>query len=157
MRDINRIIIHCTDTDTGNVVDIRHFHQQVRGWSDIGYHFLILNGRLTSISPYKSYLDGAVHPGRALPLIGAHTRGHNDDSIGIALVGIAAFTGRQMYQALPALLRRLMTQFGISTRGIYGHRDFAAKACPNIETSLLRWIAGAALAHNPIALSQVTA
>jgi N-acetylmuramoyl-L-alanine amidase len=45
-----------------------------RGWSDIGYHFLI-------------YLDGSLHEGRPIERVGAHCKGHNEGSIGIAYVG----------------------------------------------------------------------
>ena len=43
MRKIDKIIVHCTATPEGRhttVEDVRRWHLD-RGWSDIGYHFLI--------------------------------------------------------------------------------------------------------------------
>jgi len=76
MRDIDKIIVHCTATPEGRhttVEDVRRWHLD-RGWSDIGYHFLI-------------YLDGSLHEGRPIEKTGAHCKGHNKGSIGIAYVG----------------------------------------------------------------------
>ena len=63
-RKINKIIIHCTATPEGRQIDIddvRRWHIEERGWSDVGYHFLIL-------------LDGTIQIGRPLERSGAHTR-----------------------------------------------------------------------------------
>ena len=64
MRKINKAIVHCTATPEGRhttVEDVRRWHLD-RGWSDIGYHYLI-------------YLDGTVHEGRPIEIQGAHTKG----------------------------------------------------------------------------------
>jgi N-acetylmuramoyl-L-alanine amidase len=77
MRDLKRIILHCTATPEGKHFDvdtIRRWHVKDRGWKDIGYHYVI-------------YLDGSVHEGRPVDQVGAHTSGHNKDSIGIVYVG----------------------------------------------------------------------
>ena len=76
MRTITRLIIHCTATPRGRhvtVADIDRWHRQ-RGFDGIGYHYII-------------YLDGSIHPGRSLERAGAHCRGYNSTSIGIAYVG----------------------------------------------------------------------
>ena len=44
MRQINKIIVHCSATREGenySVDTIRSWHVDGRGWSDIGYHFYI--------------------------------------------------------------------------------------------------------------------
>ena len=44
MRQITKIIVHCTATPEGREVDvdeIRKWHVDERGWSDVGYHFHI--------------------------------------------------------------------------------------------------------------------
>lgn len=50
------------------------FHIESRNWSDIGYNFLVGG-------------DGAVYEGRSWDTVGAHTKGYNIKSIGIALIG----------------------------------------------------------------------
>ena len=77
MREINKIIVHCADTPEGRDVkteEIKRWHTEERGWSDIGYHWVV-------------ELDGSVHAGRDESINGAHCRGHNSDSIGICYVG----------------------------------------------------------------------
>ena len=42
MREINKIIVHCSATREGeniDVAEIRKWHVEGRGWSDIGYLF----------------------------------------------------------------------------------------------------------------------
>jgi len=54
MRQINKIIVHCSATREGEnytVDTIRSWHVDGRGWSDIGYHFYI-------------DLYGEIHKGR---------------------------------------------------------------------------------------------
>ena len=76
MRKINKIILHCSATPEGrehNVEDIRRWHLR-RGFSDIGYHYLI-------------HLDGTIEVGRPIEKRGAHCSGQNRNSIGICYVG----------------------------------------------------------------------
>lgn len=124
MRQINKIIIHCTATPEGRPVtvkDVDTWHRQ-RGFSGIGYHYLI-------------GLNGEVWKGRALEVPGAHTVGHNAQSIGVCYVGGLdrsmnpkdTRTAAQK-QALVKLLKELKADFPNAT--IHGHREFAAKACP---------------------------
>ena len=124
-RQIKEIIVHCTATRAGvdcTVEDIRRWHRQ-QGWSDIGYHYVV-------------YRDGSVHEGRNVNIAGAHCLGHNTYSIGVAYVGGVARDGktpadtRTVAQAeglerLMVELRRMYPQ-----AHIFGHRDFARKACP---------------------------
>ena len=66
-REVNGIILHCSATREGqdiSVDTIRSWHVDGRGWSDIGYHYII-------------YIDGSIHTGRPLDRSGAHTKGHN--------------------------------------------------------------------------------
>ena len=50
MRQLNEIIIHCTATrpdwwasrsTKAKVNEVRRWHVEDRGWSDVGYHYLI--------------------------------------------------------------------------------------------------------------------
>ncbi len=43
-RKINKIIVHCSATQEGRHIDvdeIRRWHVEGRGWSDIGYHYVV--------------------------------------------------------------------------------------------------------------------
>ena len=128
MRKINKIIIHCTATPEGREVskkDLYKWHVEERGWSDIGYHFFI-------------DLNGDVHECRPIERTGAHTKGNNSDSIGIAYAGgmtkdmKSAKDTRNDKQkdALVDLLLQLKDTYG---GVIYGHRDFSSKECPSFD------------------------
>lgn len=134
MRNINEIIVHCTATNSSwysdksaqdVVTEIRRWHTQERGWSDIGYHFIC-------------HRDGEIAAGRAITRGGAHTRGRNKSSIGIALVGgrggcadddfLDNFTPEQE-KALRELIDELKQEFP-TIKAVSGHNDYASKACP---------------------------
>jgi len=72
--ETNKIILHHTLTtyDVG-VKQIREWHK-AKGWDDCGYHYVIRK-------------DGTIEEGRELKYQGAHAKGRNADSIGIALAG----------------------------------------------------------------------
>lgn len=124
-RQIKEIIVHCTATRAGvnvTVEDIRRWHKQ-QGWSDIGYHYVV-------------YRDGSVHEGRNVNIVGAHCLGHNTYSIGVAYVGGVARDGKTPADtrtvAQAEALERLMVELKrlYPNAKIYGHREFANKACP---------------------------
>ena len=124
-RTIKEIIVHCTATPEGRietVQSIRNMHKS-KGWSDIGYHYLI-------------GLNGERWEGRNVNLIGAHCEGHNSNSIGVCYVGGVdkkmqakdTRTEKQKY-ALVALLKDLRKLYPKAK--IYGHHDFnKGKSCP---------------------------
>lgn len=124
MRKINKIIVHCSATQEGkdfNAKDIDRWHKQ-RGWKCIGYHYVIK-------------LDGAVETGRAESEIGAHCSGQNANSIGICYIGGLDKNNKAkdtrtdaQKAAMLVLLKKLKAKYPQAI--IYGHRDFAAKACP---------------------------
>jgi N-acetylmuramoyl-L-alanine amidase len=135
MRKINEIIVHCSATREGQEISvdtIRQWHIR-RGWSDIGYHFVI-------------YLDGSVHEGRPLERIGAHTIGHNS-AIGVCYIGgmNKEYTKAKDTRttAQKESLKNLLMSYKNKYKDIkiYGHRDFANKACPSFDaTSEYKWI-----------------
>lgn len=119
MRKINKHIIHCADTpddmDIG-VAEIREWHLE-RGWSDIGYHFVIRR-------------DGTVEAGRSIDKMGAHAKGHNRNSIGTCLVGRDSFTHAQ-YESLRTIDNFLRKAYNVET---VGHCELTiGKTCPNIS------------------------
>lgn len=129
MRDIEMIIIHCSATPEGRDVstdEIRSWHLD-RGWSDIGYHFVV-------------ELDGTVNDGRPLEISGAHAKGHNSNSIGICYVGGLDESGEpkdtrtpEQEKALVELLENLKDQYPEAQ--IIGHRDVSDKDCPCFDAS----------------------
>jgi len=104
-----------------------------RGWSDIGYHYLIDR-------------DGTVAKGRPIERVGAHVRGHNAGSIGISLFGGHGSSENDAFAdnftpeqdaALRDLLSDLRREYPAIKR-ISGHNEFAAKACPGFRVG--RWL-----------------
>lgn len=134
MREINRIILHCSATPEGRNVTIgtiRKWHTDPknkggRGWTDIGYHYIIL-------------LDGTIERGRPIERAGAHCYGKNKDSIGICYIGGVDAYGRnpkdtrtiQQKHAFKILLETLQDQYPNVT--IHGHYEFSSKACPSFN------------------------
>jgi N-acetylmuramoyl-L-alanine amidase len=128
MRTIEKIIWHCSATKEGQDVrtdTIRKMHQQQRGWSDIGYHYVV-------------ELDGTVEQGRDLARPGAHTQGLNATSVGVCYVGgvdeqMRPKDTRNAAQraALYDLTAYLIRRFPGAT--VHGHNEFAPKACPSFD------------------------
>ena len=119
MRPIKQLIIHCTATPEGSSLSVpalRAEHLR-RGFSDIGYHYYIRR-------------NGKVVTARPLQQVGAHCKGWNKYSIGIAYEGGLDKDGRpcdtrtpEQRTALRALVARLLHRF----QGAYvcGHRDLS--------------------------------
>tara|TARA_R110000803_G_scaffold54610_2_gene111339 strand:- start:156 stop:581 length:426 start_codon:yes stop_codon:yes gene_type:complete len=132
MREFKRIILHCTATREGqhyNVKDIRLWHTSPpRNWSDIGYHYLI-------------QIDGTIEIGRPITKIGAHTKGENEDSIGIAYVGgLDRNTDRpkdtMTVEQEIAFLRLVdSSRLIFGEISLHGHNEFSSKACPSFNVN----------------------
>ena len=128
-RHIDLIVVHCTATPADRDVsgaDIDRWHR-ARGWEGIGYHYVVL-------------LDGTVAVGRDPDRIGAHCRGHNRTSIGVAYVGGLDASGRPADTRTPAQRQALLQLLSVLKQtypgaAIRGHRDFAAKACPCFDAT----------------------
>lgn len=129
MEDIQFITLHCSATRPGQIAgvkEIRAWHKK-RGWSDIGYHYVVRR-------------DGTVEKGRPLNQTGAHVQGWNKNNIGICLEGglddqfqpSNNFT-REQWRALKPLVASLRAK--AAKAKVVGHRDFqnVNKACPCFE------------------------
>ena len=127
-RDIEAIVLHCSATPEGryyDTEDIRDWHVNGRGWSDVGYHFVVL-------------LDGTIEEGRPIYRAGAHVKGHNHNTIGICYIGGVddyhdpkdTLTDAQEL-AIETLVCELRDEYGDDIE-FKGHRDFPGvrKACP---------------------------
>ena len=132
MRTIKKVIVHCSDSDFGNMEIIRQWHLE-NGWSDIGYHYVILNGVPEKDKSYHIERDGEIQVGRDVTRSGAHCKGHNHSSVGICLIGRNHFSAVQLFKSLPMLLILLMNTFSLGLNDIYGHYQFdQSKTCPNL-------------------------
>lgn len=135
MRDINLAVIHCSDTyamqDIG-ASKIREWHVKGRGWSDIGYHYVIQRG-------------GLIEVGRPIGIAGAHARGFNSRSVGVCMVGGRGQDGQpsnnftdEQWASLDKLRLQLMADF--PSIEFKGHRDLpdVKKACPCFD--IAEWL-----------------
>ncbi len=128
LKEVRYLIIHCSDTPwmkDFTARDINRWHVEGRGWSMIGYHYVVR-------------LDGTIEHGWPEFLQGAHcaAQGRNTDSLGICYIGGRDEQGRyadtrtkaqkQAMQQLISDLRKRYPQARVA-----GHRDFdKGKLCP---------------------------
>ena len=135
-RHIDEIIVHCTATRSDwwskktaqeKVNEVRRWHTG-RGWSDVGYHYLIDR-------------DGTIVKGRPVERAGAHVKGHNANSIGISLFGGHGASATDVFQdhftlaqdaALRELIVSLCNDFP-SIKKISGHNEYSNKGCPGFK------------------------
>lgn len=132
MRNIDKVIVHCAATKPSMDIDaatIKRWHTEERGWSDIGYHWVIKR-------------SGDIEVGREEKIAGAHARGHNGSSIGICLIGgidddgkpEANFTFNQ-YSSLEFLIKDMKDRYpGVE---VIGHRDVSDKDCPCFDVKAM--------------------
>ena len=121
MRKINWIIVHQSASNNpkhDNIETIRDWHTS-QGWADIGYHWFINKA-------------GEVFGGRSESRIGAHTKGHNKDSIGICLSGDGEKTPAQL-KALENLIFNICTRYNLGKDSVLGHNDLAPTECPGFD------------------------
>ncbi|WP_309647959.1 FG-GAP-like repeat-containing protein [Nocardioides sp.] len=119
----------------GLLRSIYAYHTKSRGWSDIGYNYLVDR-------------FGRIWEGRAggvdRPVVGAHTLGYNDYSFAMSAIGNfdTAQAPAVMVQAYGALFAWKLSLHGVdassprqvvgrsSFQAISGHRDADSTACP---------------------------
>ena len=119
--------IHCSATPDDrptSAVEIDQWHKG-KGWRGIGYHFVIRR-------------DGSVEPGRDPKLTGAHTLGHNLNSLGICMEGGIADFGETdafypdvQWEALAELVTVLQEHHDIPDDAVRGHNEVSSKSCPS--------------------------
>ncbi|KAM3875326.1 peptidoglycan recognition protein 5 [Diretmus argenteus] len=123
-----RVVIHHTALKNCNgfrecveqLVNIQTMHMTERDFDDIGYNFLVGG-------------DGTVYEGRGWGVIGAHSKGNNHDSVGIALMG--NFNNDTPSPEAMSSVKQLLRS-GVSGGFLHpeftllGHRDLANTECP---------------------------
>jgi len=125
---ISYLILHCSDTEDGEVADwdaIRRYHRQVNGWRDIGYHY--------GIERVGNFWR--LQLGRPPWVMGAHCKagGRNHDSLGLCVVGRFddAPPDRVTYETAVMALTQLAYIFRVPPERVCGHREFETmKSCP---------------------------
>ena len=129
LRSVNRITIHhegvtpytatSEDATRQRLEIIRRGHVTVRGWADIGYHYLI--------DP-----AGRVWEGRPIQYQGAHVKDQNENNLGIMVIG--NFERQLPNAAQTASLDRFvasqMRQYRVPVSRVFTHRELAPTECP---------------------------
>ncbi|MEL6612814.1 MAG: N-acetylmuramoyl-L-alanine amidase [Bacteroidota bacterium] len=140
MRNIHTVVVHCSDTPPGwradeppaaHVAEIRRWHVEDNGWSDIGYHAVVAR-------------NGEEVAGRPLERIGAHVKGHNRDTAAVCLIGgkgcnadddpYEHFTLEQLATAREIIMRWSL-QLGVTLQ-VRGHNEYAARPCPGFNVPM---------------------
>lgn len=101
---------------------IQEYHQEGRGWIDIGYHFLI--------DPL-----GDIFEGRPILVVGAHVANLNTDNIGISVMGnyhppVSNVVTETTISSIITLVKYIKDKYKITKTYFYAHRDLAATDCP---------------------------
>jgi hypothetical protein len=119
----------------GIIRSIYAYHTQSKGWSDIGYNFLV--------DRFGRIWEGR-YGGVSLPVVGAHTRGYNDYAFAMSAIGNYE-TARPSAAVLDAYARLFAWKLSLhgvdvsstrqvvgskAFRAINGHRDAGQTACP---------------------------
>lgn len=134
---VRYIIVHHTERNNDFPAFIRFRHMYLRGWDDIGYHYLIGNKR-----PFTR--DGHLYAGCMENCVGAHARGYNDQSLGICLIGNfnKSNPSPKQLETLISFLKEKGEQYQISNCNILGHRELpnVTKSCPgkNLDMDMVR-------------------
>ncbi len=141
------------DEVPGILRSIYAYHTQSRGWSDIGYNFLV--------DKFGRIWEGR-YGGVDRPVVGAHTLNYNDYSFAMSAIGNyeTAQPSAAMLQAYGVLFAWKLSLHGVTAsstqqwvgskwfEAINGHRDAASTLCPGkylyAKIPLIRQYAAAA-------------
>lgn len=128
-----------SETDPAAVMrSIQSYHIDINGWCDIGYHFLVSH-------------NGTVFQGRDTVLRqGAHVGGHNQDNVGISLMGNfeKETVGGAQWSSLVRITSWLSNTYSIAKdrNHVLGHQEWSGQStlCPGQD--LLQRLDGLAAA-----------
>ncbi|MCK5622388.1 MAG: N-acetylmuramoyl-L-alanine amidase [Alphaproteobacteria bacterium] len=126
-RHVDRVFLHCSASDdeslSGNrlVEEVCAWHR-ARGFSDVGYHFLIDK-------------HGDVLPGRDIEKTPAAQKGHNTGTIAVMVHGLEDFP-----QPMLNACRDFCGAINEACEGritFHGHCEVSAKTCPVFDYTAL--------------------
>ena len=111
---VTGIVCHVSASGWGDKAIIDQWHRE-RGWSQIGYHGVILNGVRTYQAGYDIALDGVAEAGRSEAIMGAHclAKGMNRYTIGVCCIGNPGWASGDVELAPPDIIkakRKYLTQ-----------------------------------------------
>lgn len=137
MNKIEFLVIHYSASNFGDVKTIRKWHLE-RGWRDIGYNAVILNGHRKHGCKYNMIEDGMIEIGRGLDFDkyisskekGAHTLGYNHNSVGVCYIGAVLPTPAQ--ENTISLFCKLWKVI-IPEIKIIGHKEVNKTDCPGFD------------------------
>lgn len=129
LRQWQKIIVHHTplpddyptkielaDINRMYTSDIKIFHIEHRGFHDIGYHFTIEGSGAVIASMRWLY-----------QIIGAHCYGHNEDSIGIAVIGNFSIENSEPNKFQLTSLEELINVLALPA---HPHSKYGKTECP---------------------------
>jgi hypothetical protein len=136
LMNVEFIVVHHSAGGSGNVDIFRKEHLALN-WADVGYHFVITNGR--------GGPDGEIQPGRDANYQGAHCPALNSKSLGVCLVGnfqpgaklrsgqsipLDKPTEKQLQSLIRILAAICRVEKLDPLTAIVGHREYTATDCP---------------------------
>lgn len=109
MRRIKFIVVHHNGVPGRDISNIRRTHK-AKGWSDVGYHYVITE-------------TGVTQRGRPESKSGAHAQGLNTNSIGVCLIGNGNQTTFEPDQLDALYYKILELHEAYPDARIIGHRE----------------------------------
>lgn len=108
------------ETEKAVMRGLQRFHQETRGWSDIGYSYVI-------------FPSGRIYEGRGYGVVGAHCPGHNTEPS-------AAFAGSYDDHLPTTEARKALSYVAkvAKARQWRGHREGFSTSCPGDQ--LYAWV-----------------
>lgn len=136
------VVHHSEGPTTQTVRSIQDFHMgPARGWSDVGYNFLVDSG-------------GRIYEGRGWLVVGAHAVNHNTSGIGVC------FIGRDGDDVTAAAKRSIRWLYDVACRHAgrtlakRGHGELSGNSTSCPGRTLLRWVGDGMPVGDPAAPSE---
>lgn len=101
---------------------VQDYHQNAKGWNDIGYHFLI--------DPL-----GNIFEGRPMYAVGAHVLNRNTDNIGISMMGnyhppASNKPAKETLASFGKVGAYIRDNYSVGVSSFHAHREIGSTDCP---------------------------